>query len=122
MADHQLPPLEYRDPQMDRAPLRTELWQIVGGLIAGCSVVIISGMNMSLSNIHYTASTQPLAWQTTTLEWRGPLNFALVLLAVLGGFAILAWRFGKRSFSQAALIGAGIMLLVEGICFWRQWS
>jgi hypothetical protein len=109
--------LEYRDGRLDRPERKRQVIEAVGGFMIGCLAVIVGGISVTMSNIHYTPSTQPAAWQTNQFEWRGPLNCSLVCVATVAVTAVLAARAGRRAFAAGAAIGVGVTLLIEGACF-----
>ena len=113
-------PIDYRDWKLDAPQRRRFVVQMVGGAFAGAMVVSISGVPRGMANVHYTSATQPLAWQTTHFDWEVPLCFTTICLTVLGISVWIAHRSGRRGFVLGSFCGAGLLALVEGICFMRN--
>jgi hypothetical protein len=115
-------PLDYRDPK-DDAPKRrvTGAW-IAFGIFCGIAAVFMSGCTFVMSNIHYTpTSPPPSSFMTNNFQWRGPLIFTAVALLILSLTMFWSHRRGNAGFVLGAFIGAGVMALIDGICFLNQW-
>ena len=111
--------LGYRDWR-DDAPQRVQsVVQFVVGFICGVAVVFMSGCSFFVSNVYFTpAGASP----RNVLDWQGPAVVAAILFALLLGLILLARKYGKGAFVAGASIGVGVMGLIDGICFFRNWG
>ena len=113
------PPIEYRDGKLDAPKQRRFVAELIGGIFAGVVAVIVCGAGWSMGNLHY--NPQPRAWQTNQFEWAGPSVCTCVTLGLVAVLGWLAYRGGQRGLWMGMWIGAGVMLLVEGACFYNAW-
>jgi hypothetical protein len=82
----------------------------------------MSGCTFFAANIYYTPVVGPPSpYVTNTFEWRGPSLMTGIFLLSLGLAVLWSRRRGNMGFVVGALIGAGVMGLIDGICFIRSW-
>ena len=113
-------PLEYRDWREDAPKRKRTAGQFAAGFVCGVGAVFFSGCNFVLTNIYY--NPRPRSFQTDVFNWRGPAVVAAVVLTLLGGIMLFARARGKRPFVAGALVGVGLMALIDGICFYNSWK
>jgi hypothetical protein len=106
------PQLDYLSPEPPNPKRATFL--AFAGFVAGVTLVSAGGCGVFNLAGYYIGGpalpTPPKTW------WPAALFFALVVVSFVG--AVLAYRSGSRPwFLIGALIGAGLMSLVEGTCF-----
>jgi hypothetical protein len=103
-------PLEYRDRQADRPGTERQQLRTVGAAAIALLTVLACGLVWVLWNVQIGGPPQPLEWKFPTLCSAG----ALAGLTLLG---VLAWRREDRAAVRGLLIGTGLGLLCEGLCF-----
>jgi hypothetical protein len=114
-------PLDYRDPIQDLPQRRTAAGWTALGIFCGIGAVFISGCTFVMANIHYTPIAPAPSFMTNTFEWRGPSVVAGLILASLALGVLWGHRRRNSGFVVGVLIGAGVMMLIDGVCFFREW-
>ena len=115
-------PLDYRDPHADAPKWRTTAAWVALGIFCGVGAVFMSGFTFFMSNIFYSpTATQPSSFLTDKFQWRGPATVSAVVLLSLSLAILWSHRRGNTGFVLGSLIGAGVMALIDGICFLRAW-
>lgn len=100
--------------------LREYRWDIAIGAMASSFVVLLAGSCVTLVGAHYTSSTQPRAWETDTFDWQSPLIVLSIGMGIIAFCAWRRWQRDRRGFAVGALFAFGVMLLIEGACFFKS--
>ena len=113
MTDRRDPqPLDYRDGRQELRPLANRVLQAIGGAVIGFVAVSILLLVWGIANTHWVPKTP------VPFNWKGPLLISGIVLSLLG-LAVYAIYRGERMrwFAIGMLLGIGVTMLAEGLCF-----
>jgi hypothetical protein len=117
--EHDRAPLEYRAPKDDRADrpaAETLAWQGIAGALV--TALLLAGL--VFANILMAYALNAGGPSKGTLIWTLVISEGLLVVAALAWLSVRAYRDPRRrGWAFGIWIGAGLAILVEGICFGR---
>lgn len=112
MSEPPSPLLDYRPPERRSGGSLPASAAFILGVPCGIVLVLVSGFFM------YGAADPGSMPPKPILYWPGVICYALVGACSLGGAFYFGIRQNRRMFLAGLLLGAALMSLVEGSCFY----
>ena len=108
--------LAYRNGR-DDAPSRLKFYlMLCGGVVISAAAVAFCGCTWFLANAGPIAGPA-LPAPPRGLIWKEPLIISVAILMLITAIGFWSYRAGKRGLLIGLLIGFGITVLLEGLCF-----
>ena len=104
------PSLTYRDGRADRPGRARQQLEATGAAGLALLAVVACVVVWVMSNLQLGQNPPPLNWLFPTL-------CSAAALLGLGALGAIAWRRGKRHVTLGLMVGLGVGLLCEGVCF-----